>query len=98
VPETRLLPETKAAIIGLTEGNLELSTVESFLIEEAKISPRDASEIKRAVAGIPIGAQVMLPNFAKIPLKGDIFAQKGDLWPIPKEEIKTPEGKADKWS
>lgn len=81
LPETRLLPEIKAAIIGLTEGVLTLQSLEKFLIEEAKLSKEDAAKIKRCVAGIPIGAQTLLPNFNKIPLRGAIFAKKEDLWP-----------------
>jgi hypothetical protein len=99
IPRAELLPEVQAVIIGLTEGTLELSTVESFLIEEAKLSASEAAQIKRAVAGIPIGAQAMLENFDKIPLKGDIFAKKGDLWPIEKAKdakAKTKPGK-DIW-
>jgi hypothetical protein len=86
ITETKLLPEIKAAIIGLTEGVLELSTVEQFLIEEANLSPHQAAEIKRAVACVPMGAQAMMGNFDKIPMKGDIFASKTDLWPIKKAD------------
>jgi hypothetical protein len=82
IPSVEYLPEVKAAIIGLTEGVLELGTVESFLIEEAGLSSADAARIKRAIAGIPIGAQAMLDNFDKIPLVGDIFEKREDLWPI----------------
>lgn len=77
-----LLPEIKAAIIGLTEGTLTLQNLNKFLMAEAKLSRSDAEDIRRAVAGIPIGAQAILPNFDKIPLKGMEFAKKGDLWPI----------------
>jgi hypothetical protein len=82
LPRTELLPEIKAAIIGLTEGVLTLQSLEKFLIEEAKLSKEDAAKIKRCVAGIPIGAQTLSPNFDKIPLRGAIFAKKEDLWPI----------------
>lgn len=96
IPDTELLPEIKAAIIALTEGVLELSTVEDFLISEAGLSKAQATQIKRAVAGIPIGAQMMLSNFDKIPLKGDIFAAKGDLWPIKKGDLGL-EKRTDNW-
>lgn len=76
------LPYIKAAIIGLTEGVLTLQSLEEFLIEDAKLSKSVAASIKRAVAGIPIGAQATLPNFGLLPKKDDMFAQKGDLWPI----------------
>ena len=94
IPKVELLPEMKATIIGLTEGTLELSTVESFLVEEAKLSQSRAAQIKRAVAGIPIGAQMMLPNFNKIPRIGDIFAKKGDLWPIEDKKTALPNKKS----
>jgi hypothetical protein len=81
LPRTRLLPEVKAAIIGLTEGTLDLQNVEEYLRAHAQTSKEDARNIQRAVAGIPIGAQAKLPNFSKIPLKGAVFAKKGDLWP-----------------
>lgn len=82
LPRMELLPEVKVAIIGLTEGTQNLQNLESFLKEEAKLSVSDARSILRAVAHIPIGAQVALPNFKKIPLTGARFAKKGDLWPI----------------
>lgn len=81
IPETRLLPYVKAAIIGLTEGVLDLQTTEKFL-RTSNVSAASAHSITRAVAHIPIGAQAALPNFAKIPLRGTTFAKKGDLWPI----------------
>lgn len=82
IPSAMLLPEVKAAIIGLTEGVLTLDSVVTFLMEEAGIDQVDAVRIRNAVAGIPIGAQTMLENFDKIPLRGDVFEKKGDLWPI----------------
>jgi len=87
--DTSWLPEVKAAIIGLTEGVLTLSNLEDFLINEANVSSEVARMIKRAVAGIPIGAQALLENFDKIPLKGDLFKGKRDVWPtdeIPEED------------
>lgn len=87
--DTRWLPEVKAAIIGLTEGVLTLSDLEDFLVNEANVSKDVAKMIKRAVAGIPIGAQALLENFDKIPLKGDLFKEKRDMWPtdeVPEED------------
>ncbi|MFA6535830.1 MAG: hypothetical protein WC250_00205 [Candidatus Paceibacterota bacterium] len=82
IPQTELLPAVKAAIIGLTEGTLTLQSVDRFLVDNAEIDTSDAKAIRRAVAHIPIGAQAALPNFKRIPMKGDLFAKKGDLWPI----------------
>jgi len=81
IPQTELLPQVKAAVIGLTEGVLDLQSVDDFL-QSTGLNRSVASSITRAVAGIPIGAQKALPNFDKIPLKGAMFAKKGDLWPI----------------
>jgi len=81
IPRVKLLPYVKAAIIGLTEGTLDLQTLEDYL-RYANMSAEDARAIKRAVAHIPIGAQMALPNFDKIPLRGAKFAKKGDIWPI----------------
>lgn len=79
--DTNYLPEVKAAIIGLTEGVLTLFDLEEFLVNEANVSKDVAKMIKRAVAGIPIGAQTLFENFDKIPVKGDLFKEKRDLWP-----------------
>lgn len=81
MPHIDLLPYVKAAIIGLTEGTLDLQNMDDFL-QEAGVNADDVKLITRAVAHIPIGAQAELENFDKIPLKGTIFAKKGDLWPI----------------
>ncbi len=97
IPEMELLPEIKAAIIGLTEGVLDLSTLEEYLMTVAGVNSNRAASIKRAVAGIPIGAQMLCDNFDKIPLKGDIFAAKKDLWPISKDDVGEKKGK-EVWS
>ena len=96
---TLWLPEVKAAIIGLTEGVLTLSDLEDFLVNEANVSKDVAKMIKRAVAGIPIGAQTLLENFDKIPLKGDLFKEKRDLWPTEEtpEEDSTEESSGTVW-
>ncbi len=86
LPSTELLPQVQAAIIGLTEGTLELTQVEEFL-QKNNVDKADAKKIVRSVAGIPIGAQAVLPNFAKRPQKGDLFKDKIDLWPIDKSEV-----------
>lgn len=100
LPHTRLLPEVKASIIGLTEGVLTLDTLEDFLTKEAKCSKENAKAIKKAVAGIPIGAQMEAENFNKIPLAGTLFKEKRDLWPMTDadiaEEKVTPKSKKDK--
>lgn len=79
---TEFLSEIKASIIGLTEGTLTLQTIEEFLVNDAHRSKEEAKIIKRAVAGIPIGAQTMFENFDKIPLAGTLFKAKRDLFPM----------------
>jgi hypothetical protein len=87
LPRTELLPQVQAAIIGLTEGTLNLQTVEKFLVENTDTAPGEAEQVLRAVSHIPLGAQVMLPNFDKIPVKGSQFKNKEDLWPMADEEV-----------
>lgn len=82
IPDVELFPQVKAAVIGLTEGTLTLQTVHAFLREEGELAEKDAAFVVRAVSGIPIGAQAALPNFGKLPKKGDIFRTKTDVWPI----------------
>lgn len=88
LPSTELMPQVQATIIGLTEGTLDLQQVPEFL-QKANVSKSDATRIVRSVANIPIGAQAALPNFSKRPQKGDLFREKGDLWPIDPSEIES---------
>lgn len=81
LPRTELLPQVISAIIGLTEGVIDLQTIKDFL-QNNGVDKTDASKIVRSVAGIEIGAQAMLPGFNEIPRAGDIFAEKTDLWPV----------------
>jgi len=96
ISSVRHLPEVEAAIIGLTEGTLDLQGLESFLVDEAELSEAEAARIKIAVSGIPIGAQAALPGFKDVPLKGARFAKKGDLWPIGFTEGGKPDPAAKK--
>lgn len=82
LPRTEFLPEIQAAVTGLTEGILELQTLEDYLVETAKVSSMYAQKICNAVSNIPVRAQAKLPNFNKIPLAGSIFAKATDLYPM----------------
>jgi len=86
LPETQYLPHIQAAVIGLTEATLDLQSVQEFLCSEGmpKVMARDVS---RALSGIPLGAQAALPNFNKIPKRGDLFKNKGDAWPVDASEL-----------
>lgn len=86
LPDTELLPQVQATIIGLTEGTLTLKRVKKFLLE-SNVEEEDAEGIARSVANIPIGAQATLPNFSRRPQKGDLFKNKTDPWPVNQEEI-----------
>lgn len=85
VPNTELLPQVEAVIMGLTEGTLGIEQVEKFL-QRNNVLDTDARKIARSVANIPIGAQVALPNFDKRPRKGALFRNKTDIWPIDQKE------------
>jgi hypothetical protein len=114
VPDVRLLPNVQSLIIALTEGTAKvggdneydfpgvesftLSDAEEFLIQDGNISIEDARHIVRAVANIPIGAQVPLRQAIidgghEIPKAGDLFRVKPDvfagtdLWPIDPSEL-----------
>jgi hypothetical protein len=87
LPHTELIPHVQAAIIGLTEGTLNLQNVEDFLIKQSELKEGDANQVLRAIQHIPIGAQMALPNFKRIPMKGARFAEKTDLWPIPDDQV-----------
>lgn len=90
LPDTKLLPQVQAVIIGLTEGALGLSDASDFLIKNG-VSQIDASNIMRSVSNIQIGAQAVLRTKLNKPLpqKGDIFKEKTDLWPINPDEVAT---------
>lgn len=81
LPRTELIPQVISAVIGLTEGVLDLQSVSEFLSKNG-VSKEDAKEITRSVANIPIGAQAMLSGFDEIPSAGAVFDRKTDLWPV----------------
>lgn len=101
LPDVSLLPQVQAVIIGLTEGAIDLQLVEEFLLAN-KVSKENAKQIARSVSRIPIGAQAVLPNFDKIPMAGDLFAEKTDLWPMSKSDaaaivVAPTEAKVESW-
>ncbi len=97
LPRTELIPQVISAVIGLTEGVLDLQSVNKFL-ESNGVSKDDAKSIARSVAGIPIGAQAALPGFNDIPTKGAIFDQKTDASPTGYvEEVSTEVAETEDW-
>jgi hypothetical protein len=92
---TENLHAVKAAIVGLTEGVLDLQTAEAFLVEH-KVRADAARQIVRAVSHIPLGAQMEAEHFGKLPKAGDIFKQKTDLWPMDASDVPaTPAGSGE---
>ena len=86
IGSTQQLPEVISAIIGLTEGTLDVTDLESHL-GEARISCNMVAQL----SGIDIGAQAKLRHELPhpVPKAGDIFLNKSDIWPIQPGE--TPE-------
>lgn len=83
IGSTKQLPVIISAIIGLTEGTLDVSDISRYL--GSKANPRLVSQL----SGIDIGAQARLRHALPhpIPKKGDIFRKKSDLWPIQPGEL-----------
>ncbi len=82
LPKTQDIAFVQAAIVGLTEGTLDLQTAGDFLTDIGRVEKARAAKIVRAVSHIPVRGQAQLPNFANIPLAGTIFAHRDDIWPI----------------
>lgn len=79
LPNTKYIPHVQSAIIGLTEGTLELADVVEFLCK-MNMSEKDAKTVEESLVNIPMGLQRDSQNYNKIPVKGDIFAGKPDVW------------------
>lgn len=92
IPDTHVLPQAQAAIIGLTEGTLDLGNCKQFL-RDHQVPSEITDTLVRSLAGIPLGAQAALPNFKKLPKKGDLFEEKTSLWPIDPAGAKAPKEK-----
>lgn len=86
MPEIEMLPHVMATVTGLTEGTIDLSSGEEFL-RKANLNDDQAKRLISKVAHIPLGAQCALPNYSKLPKKGDIFANKTDLFPMNPDDI-----------
>jgi hypothetical protein len=79
INSTRQLPAVISAIIGLTEGTMDVTGLKQHL-GGAHASP----ELVAQLSNIDIGAQAKLRHALPhpVPKAGDIFAKKGDTWPI----------------
>ena len=78
IESTHQLPAVVSAIIGLTEGTLDIGNLGQHLGEH-----RSAKLIQQ-LSRIELGAQAKLRHQLPypVPQKGDIFASKGDIWPL----------------
>lgn len=96
IPDTTILPQVEAALIGLTEGTLGISSVRGWLKQHG-ISDYLAGDLTDQMAKIPLGAQADL--IAKLerslPKSGDIFAKKTDLWPVDGEANSASQGEME---
>ena len=94
ISSTRQLPAVISAIIGLTEGTMDVTGLKQHLG-----GAHASSELIAQLSNIDIGAQAKLRHALPhpVPKAGDIFAKKGDTWPIqpgesPEEEpAETPD-------
>lgn len=82
IPSTEYLPQVQSAIVGLTEGTLDMQSLPEFL-EDNDVRGGVAQELIRELRKIPQGAQQrLLRNLPHpLPRAGDIFLNKSDLWP-----------------
>lgn len=96
IQSTRELPYVEAAIIGLTEGVIDLQGVAEYLVSVG-CDRSTASRLSDAVSVIPVGSQVTCKNFAKIPPKGMVYANKRDLWPVAEGAVISVEETPSKW-
>lgn len=83
IDSTDQLPVVISAIIGLSEGTLDISDLDQHLGEYASY------ELIQQLSNIEIGVQAKLRHALPypVPAKGDVFAKKGDLWPIQSERV-----------
>lgn len=81
LPTIAMLAEVQACIIGLTEGKLELQSLDKYLTKTAGVSKAAAELITNAVSRIPTRAQCTLPSFDRIPLAGATVKDPEDLYP-----------------
>lgn len=105
IDDTTWLPIVIPAIIGLTEGTLEITDLEDFLGDLGEMPyanipsayyKENAIWLKDQLRKIDIGAQARLRHNLPhpIPKAGDIFRSKEDLWPVagemPEETLERP--------
>lgn len=82
IRSTEQLPAIVSAIIGLTEGTLDVTDLAEHLGEHAN------ARLISQLSNIEIGAQAVLRGNLPhpVPKAGDIYISKNDTWPIQPEE------------
>ena len=88
IRSTRQLPAVISAIIGLTEGTIDVASLKQHLGDEA-----DRTLISQ-LGNIDIGAQAKLRHALPhpVPKAGDVFLEKTDIWPSQAVEITAEDG------
>lgn len=85
IRSTNDLPVAVSAIVGLTEGTLDVTDLPEYV-------GQSNYELVGALSRIDIGAQAKLRHNLEhpVPKTGDIYRNKGDIWPIqPGEETES---------
>lgn len=96
IGSTKQLPAVISAVIGLTEGTLDLGELGRHLGNHANM--RLVEELSRIDIGAQAKLRRQLPH--PVPKAGDVFARKSDLWPIQPgetpDELESPEDEPDR--
>ena len=82
INSTLQLPVVIAAIIGLTEGTLDITDIDNFVGKDEHMLISELSHIE-----IGAGAKLRHALPHPVPKAGDIYKTKDDLWPIQPDEI-----------
>lgn len=87
IDSTRQLPAVISAIVGLTEGTLDITDIKDHLGDFSK------SSLINQLSNIDIGAQATLRHSMEhpVPKKDDIFENKDDVWPIAENSASSDE-------
>lgn len=89
INSTKELPKVISAIIGLTEGTIDIAELEQYLSSD--------NSLVHQLSKIDIGAQAKLRHAMPypVPKAGDIFAEKTDIWPIQEDEESVSEASVE---
>lgn len=84
INSTSQLPTVISAIIGLTEGTIDISNIKDHLA-----NTRYSSSLYNTLSNIEVCAQAKLRHMMDhpVPKAGDIFINKDDVWPVQTDEV-----------